>query len=404
MATLFALIYLTITVTNFGLDLSIAPFFSQITACKTNFKRYFLRQLLVQIGIYLISAGIAIFILSILIPFKQIVSLDWLLLFIIASLIITEGIKKIARIILQIAFFTSITALVEIFYIISYIICFWSYYTFKQTISLYTIFFPMLILSCSATIFLALTIYRFYCTLPSKAASNNIALSWKQIGKNRVVNYGYQITKLIFTSNFLIPFFAFSFGLSMAALLELVVAFTQFITVIIQKVFGITGQALLSQMKHKDLKEKQHAFALVSNILYPLLYTIIIGAFITYKPLCAYTLPSQVHNSSLTALLFFLLLFCENFIILYEKWFIVEEKTVYLIALNGSLAILFYVIPRMLQTTSISALLTLLIILRLVSYSVLGIISSYKWQLTVPLKHHYVRYVLVIALGLYLLL
>jgi hypothetical protein len=231
-------------------------------------------------------------------------------------------------------------------------------------------------------------VYRFYSSLPVHSVPELLvqktSLSWKQIVKNRVINYGYQLTKIVFTSNFLIPFFAIQCGLSMAALLELVTAFNQFITIIIQKIFGITGQALLSQAKNLNLHEKRKVFGLVSNRLYQLLYMVIIVALIAYKPLLALKFPYQAEDSSI-AVLFFLLLFCENFIILYEKWFIIEEKTLSLILLNSFSFLLFYGVPRIFNFSSIGTVLILLIALRLFSYLLLVFVSSYKWKLAIPL-------------------
>lgn len=404
--SLFALIYLTITITNFGLDLSIAPFFKSLTMNKVCFKKFLFRQLLIQSIIYCIAAGIILFSLSCtFFSLKQTLLLDWPLLFVIAMLIVIEGIKKSLRIILQLAFLTHITALVELFYIISYVTLFWTSYAIKQTVSLYIVFIPMLILSFISTVLLAIKVYRFYYTL-TPTPTIHPSLSWKKIGNNRAVNYSYQVTKVIFSSNFLIPFFAVTFGLSTAALLEFVTAFTQFITIIIQKIFGITGQALLSLVKQENLEEKREAFSLASKKLYPLLYVILFVVLIAYKPLCAVTFPHQTEDSSLIALLFFLLLFCENFMILYEKWFIIEEKTIYLILLNGSLVMLFYGLPRILHTTSVIALLLLLMTLRLGSYLLLAKASFYTWKIAVPLSinHRYVGYLMLLALSFYLLL
>jgi len=391
---IFALIYLVITLANFGLDLSIGPFFNLLSVNKKQFRQYLIRQLMIQCIIYGVTAIIIFFIFFFaFLPIKQMSLLALPISFILSFLIITEGIKKSLRVILQLAFFSHITALVELFYIISYIILFWSTYMLRQTVSLYMVFIPMLTLSCISTAFLVIAAYRFYSSLPelsvqeplvSDVSVPQLSLSWKQIVKNRAINYGYQLTKIVFTSNFLIPFFAFHCGLSMAALLELVTAFNQFITIIIQKIFGITGQALLSQAKNLNLNEKRKVFELVSNRLYSLLCLVILIAFIAYRPLLALNLPYQTEGSSI-AVLFFLLLFCENFIILYEKWFIIEEKTFILILLNSFSFLFFYSVPRVFNFSSIGTLLVLLITLRLFSYLLLVFVSSYRWKLTIPL-------------------
>jgi len=427
--TLFALIYLTITIMNFGLDLSIGPFFSTYKSCKKQFRHYLIKQLLIQALIYCAAATVIFLILATgYLPIKDMPPLALPLSSIIAILIISEGIKKCLRIILQLAFLMHITTAVELFYIISYVALIWMYYFIWGGLSLYVVFIPMLILSFCATISLCWATYGLYRSIPKSSvdmrsqcevsshemcshevcsgkACLHTACSWKKIGYNRLSNYGYQLTKTLFTSNFLIPFFAIKCGLSLAALFELVTAFNQFITIIIQKIFGITGQSLLSHVKHRSLTDKRVAFEFANNKLYPLLYGIIAAIFVIYKPLLAFKSAHFADGSSSIGFLFFALLFSENFIILYEKWFVIEEKTVYLILFNSLLLAIFWVIIQLPYFNSPTVLLAILIVLRIAACLLLSIISSYKWKLSIPYKTKpRLAYILLFLLGYYLLL
>lgn len=403
--TLFALVYLAIVFSNGGLDLSIVPFFSIYRSSKHLFKNYLLKQLIAQGLIYSAVASLVLIILATgYLPIKNMPSISWSLALIIAILIVSEGIKKSLRIILQLAFLTHITAAVELFYIISYVTIVWTHYFLWRSISLYAVFIPMLMLSLCATALLCCATYWLYRSLPETII--NKQFSWKHIGYNRVPNYGYQVTRALFTSNFLIPFFAIKFGLSVAALLELVTAFNQFITIIIKKIFGITGQALLSHVKHMSLPYKRAAFELASSRLYPILYAVIALVFIAYKPIFALKSAHFSEKSGFIGLLFFLLLFSENFILLYEKWFIIEEKTFYLILFNGSLLALFWGVIQMPYFNSPLLLLAILIVLRLTACFCLSIISFCKWKLKIPYraKPRSLAYVLLFLLGCFLIL
>jgi len=377
--SLFALIYLTITVTNFGFDLTLAPFYQMFTKNKKLFNSYVVTQLILEFVIYS-ATGLVFFIFlrSWFLPIKA-YGIPFSL--IISSLIITEGIKKSLRIILQTAFLTHKTATAELFYIVSYVTIVWAYYSLYKTISLYTLFVPMIGLSLVTTLFLAISIYNLYRVLPETDLFEN-RLSWQQIIFSRIKNYGYQLTKVFFTSNFLIPFFALTYGFSMAALLELVTAINQFVSIIIQKIFGITGQALFSLVKHKKQKEKQAAFNLAISKLYPILYAVLLISLVAYKPLFAYKTHVTSNTMFVAGLFFFILLFSENFTLLYEKWLIIEEKTVSLILINGMLIGLFYVITRIPYWNSPAIPLIVLISLRIIAYITLRWVSQQMWKQT----------------------
>jgi len=403
MGTLLALVYLTIVFFNWGLDFSIGPFFSIYISSKRLFRRYLLRQLIAQGFIYsLIATGMIIILAAGYLPIKGMPQISWFLALIISLLIVTEGVKKSLRIILQFAFLSHMTAGIELFYIISYVATIWISYVLFGSISLLNIFLPMLIISSVSTLFLVMALYKLYTIVP--AGESGKTCSWKQIGYNRMSNYGYQVTRELFTSNFLIPFFAMKFGLGLAALLELVTAFNQFITIIIKKVFGITGQTLLSHAKNMKLAYKRVAFEMASRNLYRVLMVVMALILIGYKPLCDLKLTQSCTDSSLIGLLFFLLLFSENFILLYEKWFIIEEKTPYLILFNGSLLALFWAITKVAYTNSPYILLSTLIVLRFIAYFSLVGISFYKWQLKIPCpKKCCLAYVILLVLGCFFL-
>lgn len=363
-SSLFAMLYLTIIVVNFGFDFSIAPFFSFFKKSQKTFKQFLLKQLLLQIIIYSITGILAFIVLSKgLIPIKTMPSIAWQLSCIISLLVVTESLKKSFRIILQLAFSSHITATIELFYIISYVTIVWGSFILTGVMSFYTVFIPMLILSTSSMCMLGWAVYKYYKTLP-KQNEQPYNLSWNQFLKNRISNYGYQLSKTFLTSNFLIPFFAVTYGLSIAALLELVTATTQFFSVIIQKIFGISGQAVFAHAKHKTTEFKKDLFESTTQKLYPLLYSMVFFAIVAYKPLMAFKVSTVSQNEYSIALLFFLVLFSENFVLMYEKWFIIEEKTNYLIAVHVTLLTVFFAITRLFSLNSAITVLILLLITR----------------------------------------
>ncbi len=377
MGTLFSLVYLVIALFNFGFDLSIGPFFSLYKSSKLHFKKYLIRQLMGQGVIYgLVAIVLSIILRTHVLPIRLMPIISWPLAVIIGLLVVSEGVKKSLRIVLQYAFLSHLTAAIEILYIISYMMIVWGIYLARHHISLITLFFPMFFLSLISTILLLAAVYKLYRHMPSVAAES--CSTWKTIGYNRMFNYGYQVSRELFTSNFLIPFFAIKFGLSLAALLELVKPLNQFITIIIKKVFGITGQTILAHTKRMDMASKRVAFKAASTPLYRVLFFVVGALLIAFKPLVA--LKSSSIDEKI-GILFFVFLFSENFILLYEKWFIIEEKTHYLIVFNSCLVLILWALLQLPRISSAYIMLCILIMLRFAAYAGLMVMSYIKWKL-----------------------
>ncbi len=100
----FSITYLIVTITNCGLDASVAPFFTVITKSRTQFKKFFLMQLAPEAFIVTalcFTASIKhIFFSSIKLPCDVNISF----LAILGLLIFFEGAKKTLRMILHLRF------------------------------------------------------------------------------------------------------------------------------------------------------------------------------------------------------------------------------------------------------------------------------------------------------------
>src|SRR5579871_4111857 len=170
--TVFSTLYLIVTITNFGLDSSLGTFFSYISDSKQAFRRIILPQLLPELFILLALAALFIFVRSLLNPYLPgTIQLDNLLIGALSILLLSEGLKKTLRTLLQLAFYNTITATVEIITITIYVGTVWTIYALGYPISLELIFFPMLITSCISTTVLASAVYVWYTTLPDSSSN-----------------------------------------------------------------------------------------------------------------------------------------------------------------------------------------------------------------------------------------
>lgn len=378
-STIFALIYIGITISNMGLDISLGTFLTIVTKSKQHFRSLLIPQLILEALLILFVLGISYGILNFIAP-QLLYALDFRLIIILAAITCLEGLRKTVRLLLQLVFFNKITTLTELITLILYCVTVWSYYGITKTISLFTIFIPMLfIVSIGGLCALSYCLYCYYSKLPDTHKKFNTSIYYR-ISINRAFNYLYQVSTLFFSTNFLVPLFAARFGLSHAALFNVTSTIVRTIAVILQKMFGTTSNAWLAHIKETTIEMKRAVFFSVSTILYQFLYCIIIFFGINGKKLLLMNSLSLDVYSYAIAYLFLIMFLTDNFCLIYEKFYIIEEKTYYLLFFNGITLTFGYVI---LYNTALSLLHILLLLtsIRLTTFILIMLFSSYQWQL-----------------------
>lgn len=378
---LFSLTYLIVTLINFGLDISLAPFFGKICQSKDSFKKALVIQLLPEYGIIAIAAALTLVAYPLLpAAFVARYKLNGLLILTIALLALLESTKKTARSVLHLAFLNKKTAFTEIGTLIGYTALVWGAYSFGYPLSIATVFIPMIIMSAINCLILGLHIVTFYQQLPASCPTVEPGFQIR-ILKNRFFNFLNQLSHMVFSSNFLVPFFAMQFGLQQAGILKLVSTLVYSVTIILQKVFGVSSSCLLSQSKESPLHYKRELFGLISNRLNQALLAIGLFFILNFKTIINWG--TTIHNQQTWYLiyLFFIISFSENLFIAYEKFYITEEKADRLFVFN---LIVMGLIGAILYQADAIAPLTLLIMIiaiRLLAFIALSAISFYQWQL-----------------------
>ena len=401
---LFSVTYLVVTLTNFGLDISLSPFITIINKSKRTFKRILFKQLLIEYALLLFLVCLAFIGKSVLSNFSwaKVLNLDMSMVFLLIALIFFEGAKKTLRMILQLAFLNNKTAVIEIITIVSYVSIVWIGYFSGFEISLGLVFIPMVVLSALSSCFLLYYVMRYYQQLPDHDVQLHHSLD-KRILSSRFFNFLNQVSHMAFSSNFLVPFFAMLFGLEQAGILKLISAVSHCITTIIQKVFGISSAQLLSHLKDNQLTDKQEAFWQITSQLNQVLYGIIIFLAINIGTLLKLTAWSGNHVTVTLAYLFLIISFSENFFIAYEKFYIAEEKANYLFSFNIIvMSLMSFIIWQSVNFYSTSILLAIIIV-RIFAFSCISIISFYHWKIRPALKvePEYVLWSFVIAFAFY---
>ena len=184
-----------------------------------------------------------------------------------------------------------------------------------------------------------------------------------------------------FSGNFLVPFFAFKFGLHYAGLFKIINYTSHCITSIVHHMFGSPTLAYFSQSNTMTLEVKKYFFHWISKNMYYLLYAIIIFFFVNHIKLASLSLLDAMHARAFY--LFFIINISESFFIIYEKFYISERHTDYLFAFNAISIFLSYIAVS--YTQELFVLLYIFLGIRCISFALMYWFSFYTWQLLPPL-------------------
>lgn len=365
--TVFSLIFLFIPILGFGFDKALISNFKSITANKQNFKKFFLFQLGVQV--LLLGAALPLFLLlenpldlvfckpqSCLIMSKYM----WA---IAALTVVSEGIRRSLKLIIQLAFKSKYTSIIETGLLGSYIAIVWSSYFTFGTITFNWIFVPFLTLSL-----VSLVAYTIICiNLYGKVESGNSYVSWRQIIESRSEGYLFQLSSALFSSNMLVPVFAYKYGLEVASTLKLFSYLGGVIISFSEKAFGIAGGALFANLKNKP-EEIKLAFKKTRDQ-----FSFIIGLISAIIILVYLTSRHPVYSGY--SILFLLALTLENFNIVYEKYFLVQHKIIGIFLINLICALIFFSI-FCLDSLSLNQAILSLIFIRAASFATVAKVSA----------------------------
>jgi hypothetical protein len=366
---------------NVGFDAAISPLFASFTATKKHFRLILGPQIVLQTFLFLSIIPLGLFAQLVLTSLFSVPLLPSATIIILGLITLFEGTKKNLKMILQVAFLSKQVALIEIFTIILYAALVWSWYAITQTVNLMTVMIPMLIISFIDILVLSHYTYQFYLQLPDEESSNKSNIQWQRIIRIRLSNWLHQLSNMLYSSNFLVPFFSMTIGLANAGLFKLISSITYFITTIIHRVFGNASSAVLAHTKECSLEEKQVTFTAMTSTFNQILYGFLIFAAINYRKILTLNGVEDTHVNWAISYLFFFMNIIENFLIAYEKFIAAEEKTGYLVMINltsiGLLSLIMW------QASLLSLLTTLLAftLVRIIMLIIIGIVSWRHWAI-----------------------
>lgn len=355
--TLFSSIYLAVSLTNFGFDYSLFAFYQYYRTSQHHFIRV-VKQLLIRSVIVMITAMI----MSLLIiHYQQIPNIAFIarnipltLLPFIISIFITESMKKSFETLAHLSFLNKAITIIDIGCLSTYIALVWSLYLTTGFIDLHVMFIPMAIISWIELCALARRLYTFYQQLPNTKESmweqsSNPHPTSREVISNQAVNYINQITKAIFSPNFIIIFLAYHLGMIKAGYIKLVIDFIILSYMLLNRAVGIPSGAILSNsstvksLVTQDPNQQptfKITFLKITNSYIQFLYVFAITTIAAIVPFflktnhVATTTPWNV--TIMANILFFALAgFMEYIIITYEKLFLTQGAAGKLALINA---------------------------------------------------------------------
>ncbi|MBX9831328.1 hypothetical protein K2X40_05195 [Candidatus Babeliales bacterium] len=383
--SMFAVIYMTTKLADFGMSHALAPFFCQITKNKKSFKKILLSYYLGPQLPIIMTAG---FTAMIFFKGKFLLGHTAPYLFIIPAIVFLETIRSFLRYVLHMAFQSKTVVLFEIITFIFYLSSIWlALLGLRFPLSLNVIFIPHIFDSAFVTgVFLVMT-YQYYQKLPTdQVASQPVGLG-RRILNARVFNYFIRISREFFTSHFLTPFFAIKFGFKQAGLFYFASIIATAIQSIVKVSIGYSGNALFANLKEKSQEAKKQAFRIINEKLMRCIAPLIIILVINHKSIIK--LGMTHNNTCLTIALLLLLLiiiFTEFFFMAYEQFYIIEEASRNLFIFKlFEFATFYWLIIASDQQTMLATLVSIIVI-RLISFAVITINAYSLWQITPSLS------------------
>ena len=370
--TALALMYSALVVINWGLDSSLSIVFSYIAKSQAHARTIFRQSIFPQIFIILLFG------ISLVLAGKH------TLYVIIAAILITESIKKSCKVLLQLALHTQITALTEITGMVTYLMVVWSWYYTGNGMTLVSAFTALLCVSFLQLITLAVAVCSWYRLLPSVDIPE-VTWTWR-IAKSRLFVGSNQVIAQFFSANFLVPFFALSCGFAYASFFKIVSSAALWVTLIGQKIFGVSGAAILARTKELSLETKRAIFIAMTHRLYQVLYILIIFVVINGTTLFVTQCSSYAPRALVIGLTMLILSFLESFFVLYDRWYIIEERAYFLLFFNILSCLLLYSIMHNFLCFSDIGIVISMIIVRAMAIISLTLFSFYYWRLRPSLR------------------
>jgi hypothetical protein len=408
MSVLLSFIYLGAVIADGGLDATLSTFFGELTRERFTFKKFLLPH---WVSVFLVATTLALIFGLVHEHFFTTVPLSPFVIVSASLILIAESFRRSLRMTLQLAFKAKIVTLLDIGTMLIYLTFVWgSYFSgtlFNGTplgesplsetpLSLELLMGALAFCSvvCSLMMGILVGIWQRKLSDTGSTQKSDHEVSQHEVSQNillkkgslqkrlifgRLINGGNTLTHQLFSGNVLVPLVSMSSGLGDAGLIKLASYVAHGLVTIVRKIVGFSGSALLAALKNAPWTAKRPAFWELSRTLYTTLFFSIIAMTSMSSHLVAQEVISNEQSSIL--LLVILLIVSEGLCISYETLFIIEEKTLYAIALNSTTGLVAGLLILCAPTLSLVTLLSLILCVRLALFGAMAFVASHLWQL-----------------------
>ncbi len=380
--TLFSVLYLITKGSNCGLDYSLAPFFARAARSKRLFWQIVGRQVVLH-QLFLLVVALLLWWGHewLLAGRNMLTSLSavrhgWYgLLF--GALVVGESSKKTLRTLGQLCFRNRRVAITEAIGITLYTSLFWGLYWFGCPINAALAFGPLLASSLVCNVLLAHGVWQWFRQLPQVEVGdqpiNNLT---GRIATSRFFTHMNQCANLLFSSNAIIPLFAYQFDLNHAGIITMLSYGTYCVTTIMTHIFGATASACFS-IDHPD-KHRVLSY-LTKAIVFTLCAALAVGLFACG---CLWLWHNeQTFSIPLSLCAVGILYYVLQYVLIpYEHWYIVNEKPHYIVVLNSINILCVYAALAGWLPFATSTTCTLVMLARLLTFAGAIALFLYHWH------------------------
>lgn len=380
-----ASIFMIARTTDLGLTNSLAPFFKEATQNRQSFNDIILKYyLLLHIPVQIIVLAC----LPLLTKRFFHVSISLTVLSLVALIIISETLRSFARLLLHTTFKSKIAVAIELTSFSIYLLGVWiPILIFHHKMTITSLLLPLLADSLFSLVLLTTVIIKqIYLPLKESTIGSLLKIK-KRILKTRIINSILRLSRELFNSNFLTPFFVSRFGLQQAGMFFFAGSLSYSILAIFRSTINYPGAALLANLKDATQREKKDAFRLLCQKLTLFIAPPTIFLIINFQMLLKMWNNFNLTQNILSLIgLFVTITLFEFFFILYEQFYIVEEATTRFLGFKFIEFILFYIFIIKSTQTSIPMTLISIIAIKLITFILIATDAYISWKIAPVLK------------------
>lgn len=380
--TTYALSYMCVYFLISGLDKALAPFFSRYSKNKETVQSLIFYQAIPTFAFALIVLSLIYFAkpyLTSKFHYFDFISNGLFMLLVVKIFI--EMTRKSLKTILNLTFQSHISAMAEIIAMLLYIVIVWSLFLVTGTITMEKVFVPLVIVISISTLIMAWYVRIWYRQLPITDERVCSITQW-QFAKNRLFTMGFHMNRLFFTAEFLVPFFAYKFGLETAGLLKLASKIVSTFSIIVRRVFETASNVMLANVQELSQEVRVTLFSFITTWTNQAIYALMIFFAINHQKLFIHS-NSNYTQLGITSIAYYYLLLSliDSIFIAYEQFYIAQEKAYYLFGINLLCFFSFITAVSIFKTVSPIQTLALLAGIRLTFSVLLGLYSYMRWRI-----------------------